>query len=113
MVSYLPDFKYHIPSALWYLVSIFLFFEVFYSIKLSSIKELKTELNRSANILIFYPMLSIFLGISNFFNSFSELIFFLTRRAELLTFERYKPGGELIRITKFLEICNFLVYAFF
>ena len=86
MVSYLPDFKYHIPSALWYFVSIFLFFEVFNYIKSVNIKELKTELNRSANVLIFYPVLSIFLGISNFFNSFSELIFFLTRRAELLNF---------------------------
>tara|TARA_B100002019_G_scaffold101262_1_gene87276 strand:- start:712 stop:2721 length:2010 start_codon:yes stop_codon:yes gene_type:complete len=86
MVSYLPDFKYHIPSALWYFVSIFLFFEVFNYIKSANIKELKTELNRSANVLIFYPVLSIFLGISNFFNSFSELIFFLTRRAELLNF---------------------------
>ena len=86
MVAYLPDAKYHIPSALWYLLSIFLFFELLYFIKLSNIDELKREINSSANILIFYPVLSIFLGISNFFNSFSELIFFLTRRAELLNF---------------------------
>ena len=119
MVSYLPDFKYHIPSALWYLVSIFLFFEVFYSIKSSSIKELKTELNRSANILIFYPMLSIFLGISNFFNSFSELIFFLTRRAELLTFgeiqtwrginTHYEVFGNL----QLFSLCFFLLNYYF
>ena len=76
MVAYLPDAKYHIPSALWYLLSIFLFFELLYFIKLSNIDELKREINSSANILIFYPVLSIFLGISNFFNSFSELIFF-------------------------------------
>ena len=86
MVSYLPDFKYHIPSALWYLLSIFLFFEVFYQIKLSNLNELKKELNISSNLLIFYPLLSIFLGVSIFFNSFSELIFFLTRRSELLQF---------------------------
>ncbi len=86
MVAYLPDAKYHIPSALWYLLSIFLFFELLYFIKLSNIDELKREINSSANILIFYPVLSILLGISNFFNSFSELIFFLTRRAELLNF---------------------------
>ena len=119
MVSFLPDFKYHIPSALWYLVSIFLFFEVFYSIKLSSINELKTELNRSANILIFYPMLSIFLGISNFFNSFSELIFFLTRRAELLTFgeiqtwrginTHYEVFGNL----QLFSLCFFLLNYYF
>ena len=115
MVSYLPDIKYHIPSALWYLVSIFLFFEVFYSIKSSNIKELKTELNRSSNILIFYPILSIFLGISNFFNSFSELIFFLTRRAELLNFgeiqtwrginTHYEVFGNL----QLFSLCFFLV----
>ena len=119
MVSFLPDFKYHIPSALWYLVSIFLFFEVFYSIKLSNINELKTELNRSANILIFYPMLSIFLGISNFFNSFSELIFFLTRRAELLTFgeiqtwrginTHYEVFGNL----QLFSLCFFLLNYYF
>jgi len=119
MVSFLPDFKYHIPSALWYLVSIFLFFEVFYSIKLSSINELKTELNRSANILIFYPLLSIFLGISNFFNSFSELIFFLTRRAELLTFgeiqtwrginTHYEVFGNL----QLFSLCFFLLNYYF
>jgi len=119
MVSFLPDFKYHIPSALWYLVSIFLFFEVFYSIKLSSINEIKTELNRSANILIFYPMLSIFLGISNFFNSFSELIFFLTRRAELLTFgeiqtwrginTHYEVFGNL----QLFSLCFFLLNYYF
>ena len=119
MVSFLPDFKYHIPSALWYLVSIFLFFEVFYSIKLSSINELKTELNRSANILIFYPMLSIFLGISNFFNSFSELIFFLTRRAELLTLgeiqtwrginTHYEVFGNL----QLFSLCFFLLNYYF
>jgi len=119
MVSFLPDFKYHIPSALWYLVSIFLFFEVFYSIKLSSINEIKTELNRSANILIFYPLLSIFLGISNFFNSFSELIFFLTRRAELLTFgeiqtwrginTHYEVFGNL----QLFSLCFFLLNYYF
>ena len=119
MVSFLPDFKYHIPSALWYLVSIFLFFEVFYSIKLSSINELKTELNRSANILIFYPMLSIFLGISNFFNSFSELIFFLTRRAELLTFGEIQTWRginthyELFANLQLFSLCFFLVNYYF
>jgi len=86
MVAYLPDAKYHIPSALWYLLIIFIFFELLHFIKSSSINELKKEIDSSANILIFYPVLSIFLGISNFFNSFSELIFFLTRRAELLNF---------------------------
>ena len=86
MVSYLPDFKYHIPSALWYLVSIFLFSKVFYSIKLSNIKELKKELSRSAKYFNFLPNTVNFFRVSNFFNSFSELIFFLTRRAELLTF---------------------------
>jgi len=119
MVSYLPDFKYHIPSALWYLVSIFLFFEVFYSIKLSNIKELKKELSRSANILIFYPILSIFLGVSNFFNSFSELIFFLTRRAELLNFgeiqtwrginTHYEVFGNL----QLFSLCFFLLNYYF
>ena len=113
MVSFLPDFKYHIPSALWYLVSIFLFFEVFYSIKLSNIKELKTELNRSANILIFYPMLSIFLGISNFFNSFSELIFFLTRRAELLTFGEIQTWRGINTHYEVFGNLQLLVYAFF
>ena len=115
MVSYLPDFKYHIPSALWYLMCIFLFFEVFNFIKSSNTKQLKIELNRSANVLIFYPILSIFLGISNFFNSFSELIFFLTRRAELLNFgeiqtwrginTHYEVFGNL----QLFSLCFFLI----
>tara|TARA_B100001093_G_C26858539_1_gene1028709 strand:+ start:3640 stop:5643 length:2004 start_codon:yes stop_codon:yes gene_type:complete len=86
MVSYLPDFNFHIPSALWYLVSFFLFFEVLYQIKSKSIDDLREEISSCANILIFYPLLSIFLGISNFFNSFSELLFFLTRGAEIINF---------------------------
>ena len=64
MVAFLPDVKYHIPSALWYFLCIFLFFEVFNFIKSANTKQLKTELNRSANVLIFYPILSIFLVVS-------------------------------------------------
>ena len=119
MVAYLPDVKYHIPSALWYLMSIFLFFEVFYFIKSSNTNELKIELNKSANILIFYPLLSIFLGISNFFNSFSELLFFLTRRAELLNFgeiqtwrginTHYEVFGNL----QLFILCFFLINYYF
>ena len=115
MVAFLPDVKYHIPSALWYFMCIFLFFEVFNFIKSANTKQLKTELNRSANVLIFYPILSIFLGISNFFNSFSELIFFLTRRAELLNFgeiqtwrginTHYEVFGNL----QLFSLCFFLV----
>ena len=49
MVAYLPDAKYHIPSALWYLLSIFLFFELLYFIKLSNIDELKREIEEMKN----------------------------------------------------------------
>lgn len=86
MVSYLPDVRYHIPSALWYLITFFLFFQILYQIKSTNLIQLKKEINASANILIFYPLLSVFLGMGIFFNSFSELLFFLTRRAEIITF---------------------------
>ena len=86
MVSYLPDFHYHFPSALWYLITFFLFFQILYQIKSTNLNQLKKEINSSANILIFYPLLSIFLGLGVFFNSFSELLFFLTRRSEIITF---------------------------
>ena len=86
MVSYLPDVRYHFPSALWYLITFFLFFQILYQIKSTNLIQLKKEINTSANILIFYPLLSVFLGLGLFFNSFSELLFFLTRRSEIITF---------------------------
>tara|TARA_B100000131_G_scaffold313390_1_gene348694 strand:- start:651 stop:1604 length:954 start_codon:yes stop_codon:yes gene_type:complete len=48
--------------------------------------DLKDEIQTGANMLIFYPLLSIFTGINYFFNSLSEFLFFLTRKSEMIDF---------------------------
>ena len=86
MVSFLPDFKYHLPSFFWYLCIVLLFSEIFYQIKKMNNKQLQLEIEKSSNLLIIYPVLSLFLGVSYFFNSISEFLFFLTRKSEMIDF---------------------------
>ena len=86
MVSFLPDLKYHFPSFVWYLN--FLIFFLFFVDNIKTIKfnDFKHEIQTGSNILIFYPLLSIFTGINYFFNSLSEFLFFLTRKSEMIDF---------------------------
>ena len=86
MVSFLPDVKYHLPSFFWYLCIVLLFSEIFYQIKKMNNKQLQLEIEKSSNLLIIYPVLSLFLGVSYFFNSISEFLFFLTRKSEMIDF---------------------------
>ena len=86
MVSFLPDTIYHIPSFIWYLTLTFLFTQLIKQIRESDINEIKKIVSSVSNLLTLYPILSIFLGISVFFNSMSEFFFFLTRNSEILNF---------------------------
>ncbi|MAV05165.1 MAG: hypothetical protein CMC31_05880 [Flavobacteriaceae bacterium] len=86
MVSFLPDIKYHLPSFLWYLSLSYLFLLLINQINLIKYIDLKDEMKSSSNILIFYPILSIFLGINYFFHSISDFLFFLTRKSEMIDF---------------------------
>ena len=86
MVSFLPDTLYHIPSFIWYLTLTFLFTQLIKQIRESDINEIKKIVSSVSNLLILYPLLSIFLGISIFFNSMSEFFFFLQRNSEILNF---------------------------
>lgn len=86
MVSFLPDFKYHIPSFIWYLNFCVLFMFLVNQIKNIEFNDFKDEIQTGSNILIFYPILAIFTGINYFFNSISEFLFFLTRNSEMIDF---------------------------
>lgn len=86
MVSFLPDLKYHFPSFVWYLNFLILFLFFIDKIKTMKFTDLKDEIQTGSNMLIFYPLLSIFTGINYFFNSLSEFLFFLTRKSEMIDF---------------------------
>ena len=75
------DLKYHFPSFVWYLNFLILFLFI-NKIKTMKFTDLKDEIQTGSNMLIFYPLLSIFTGINYFFNSLSEFLFFLTRKSE-------------------------------
>ncbi len=86
MVSLLPDFNYHLPSYLWYLSLSILFYDIFKFLNKTNIEILKKQINKIAKILIVYPIISFMAGVSTFLNSFSEYIFFLSRKSELIDF---------------------------
>ena len=86
MVSFLPDIQYYFPSFVWYLNFLILFLFFINKIKTMKFTDLKDEIQTGSNMLIFYPLLSIFTGINYFFNSLSEFLFFLTRKSEMIDF---------------------------
>ena len=85
MVSPMPDTRFHFPALIWYLALLVLFFDIINSFKNSDEYVIKNMLQKAANVLIFYQLLSLFFGVNKFFNSFSNL-FFLNRNSELITF---------------------------
>ena len=70
LISIFPDIQNHIPALIWYLSFILLFFNIFKYLKNNQIKHLSGYLENSAKLLITYQLLSIFLGVNTFFNSF-------------------------------------------
>lgn len=86
MVAFLPDLKYHFTSFTWYFSFLVLFLLLFEQMKTIKLSNLKNEIQIGSNVLIFYPIFSIFLGINYFFNSLSEFLFFLTRKSEMINF---------------------------
>ena len=90
MVAFLPDLKYHITSFIWYFSFLVLFLLLFEQIKTIKLSNLKNEIQIGSNVLIFYPILSIFLGINYFFVSF-----LFPARKENRVFDFQTPHSDL------------------
>ena len=110
MVSPMPDTKFHLPALIWYLALLVLFFDITNSFKNSDEYEIKNILQKAANVLIFYQLLSLFFGVNKFFNSFSNL-FFLNRNSELITFGEIQTWRGVA--DHYEVFSNFQVFCFF
>lgn len=110
MVSPMPDTKFHLPALIWYLALLVLFFDITNTFKNSDMYEIKNILQKAANVLIFYQLLSLFFGVSKFFNSFSNL-FFLNRNSELITFGEIQTWRGVA--DHYEVFSNFQVFCFF
>lgn len=110
MVSPMPDAKFHLPALIWYLALLVLFFDITNSFKNSEKYEIKNILQKAANVLIFYQLLSLFFGVNKFFNSFSNL-FFLNRNSELITFGEIQTWRGVA--DHYEVFSNFQVFCFF
>ena len=115
LISIFPDIQNHIPALIWYLSFILLFFNIFKYLKNNQIKHLSGYLENSAKLLITYQLLSIFLGVNTFFNSFSSFLFSLSRNAELVTFginqtwRGVASHYELFSNLQLISFCFFLL----
>ena len=113
MVSTFPDFKYHLAPALWYLVHIFLFFDIF--TKLAKDPAIyKTYVSSISNILIFIPLISLIAGYNIFLNSFSNFIFFLNRNVELIQFgniQTWRGLSDHYEVFSNLQIICFCLFV--
>lgn len=110
MVSPMPDTKFHLPALIWYLALLVLFFDITNTFKNSDKYEIKNILQKAANVVIFYQLLSLFFGVSKFFNSFSNL-FFLNRNSELITFGEIQTWRGVA--DHYEVFSNFQVFCFF
>ncbi len=110
MVSPMPDARFHLPALIWYLALLVLFFDITNSFKNSDEYEIKKMLQKAANFLIFYQLLSLFFGVNKFFNSFSNL-FFLNRNSELITFGEIQTWRGVA--DHYEVFSNFQVFCFF
>lgn len=110
MVSPMPDTKFHLPALIWYLALLVLFFDITNTFKNSDMYEIKNILQKAANVLIFYQLLSLFFGVNKFFNSFSNL-FFLNRNSELITFGEIQTWRGVA--DHYEVFSNFQVFCFF
>ncbi len=84
MVATLPDAKSQLLSFIWYLVISILFFRLIIDLNNKNTTSLNENINKASAILFFYPVLSIFSGLSFFVNSISEFLFSLSRKSELI-----------------------------
>lgn len=115
LISIFPDIQNHIPALIWYLSFILLFFNIFKYLKNNQIKHLSGYLENSSKLLITYQLLSIFLGVNTFFNSFSSFLFSLSRNAELITFginqtwRGVASHYELFSNLQLISFCFFLL----
>lgn len=110
MVSPMPDTKFHLPALIWYLALLVLFFDITNTFKNSDKFEIRNILQKAANVLIFYQLLSLFFGVNKFFNSFSNL-FFLNRNSELITFGEIQTWRGVA--DHYEVFSNFQVFCFF
>ncbi len=118
LISIFPDIQYHIPALIWYLSFVILFFNIFKYLQSEKLNNLALHLEKSAKILIFYQIFSIFLGINTYFNSFSNFLFSLSRNAELITFQINQTWRgiashyEMFSNLQIISLCFFLVTYF-
>lgn len=84
MVATLPDAKSQLLSFIWYLVISILFFRLIIDLNNKNTASINENINKASAILFFYPVLSIFSGLSFFVNSISEFLFALSRKSELI-----------------------------
>lgn len=118
LISIFPDIQYHIPALIWYFALIVLFFNIFQYLKTEKLSNLVPYIENSAKLLIFYQLISIFLGINTFFNSFSNFLFSLSRNAELITFginqtwRGIASHYEMFSNLQLISFCFFLLTYF-
>ena len=118
LISIFPDIQYHIPALIWYFALIVLFFNIFQYLKTEKLSNLVPFIENSAKLLIFYQLISIFLGINTFFNSFSNFLFSLSRNAELITFginqtwRGIASHYEMFSNLQLISFCFFLLTYF-
>lgn len=113
MVAFLPDFKFHLPSFIWYISVIIILFQLTSQLKDITRKEFKYQLSKFSSILIYYQLLSLFLGINVFINSISSFLFSLSQRPELIYFgeiQTWRGINDHYEIFSNLQLLCFCLY---
>ncbi len=118
LISIYPDFKFHLPAFVWYFSFLILFINIFNKLKTNRLTNFVTEFEKASKILIWYQLFSLFLGINDFFNSFSNVLFNLHRNSELIIFNTNQTWRgiashyELFSNLQLLSFC-FFIFTYF
>ena len=113
MVAIFPDFKYHLAPAIWYLFHIILFFDIFLKLKKDNL-QYKAYISTLSNVLIYIPIISLVAGYSIFINSFSNLLFILSRNVEIVQFgkiQTWRGLSDHYEVFSNLQIFCFCLFA--
>lgn len=118
LISIYPDFKFHLPAFVWYFSFLILFINIFNKLKTNRLTNFVIEFEKASKILIWYQLFSLFLGINDFFNSFSNVLFNLHRNSELIIFNTNQTWRgiashyELFSNLQLLSFC-FFIFTYF
>jgi len=113
LVGNFPDLSHNLPALFWYLSLFILFQNIISYTNTKALKDLGPYLERISKVLIFYQIFSLFLGITTFFNSFSEFLFSLNRNAELITFginQTWRGIADHYELFSNLQLISFCFY---